>query len=91
MAGDDAVAYVIYTSGSTGMPKGVVVEHRGVVNFLGSMQREPGLAADDVLLAVTTLSFDISVLELLLPLVAGARVVVAAPRRGDGRPAAAPR
>ncbi|MGH7992730.1 MAG: non-ribosomal peptide synthetase, partial [Limisphaerales bacterium] len=70
-------AYVIYTSGSTGKPKGVVVPHQAVVNFLASMARAPGLAADDVLVAVTTLSFDIAVLELLLPLTVGANVVVA--------------
>src|SRR4030095_9142692 len=70
-------AYVIYTSGSTGKPKGVVVPHRAVVNFLTSMAREPGLAADDVLVAVTTLSFDIAVLELQLPLTLGATVVIA--------------
>ncbi len=70
-------AYVIYTSGSTGKPKGVVVPHRAVVNLLSSMAREPGLAADDVLLAVTTLSFDIAVLELQLPLSVGGTVVVA--------------
>ncbi len=70
-------AYVIYTSGSTGKPKGVVVPHRAVVNFLISMAREPGLRADDVLVAVTTLSFDIAVLELQLPLSLGATVVIA--------------
>ena len=70
-------AYLIYTSGSTGKPKGVIVPHRAVVNFLTSMAREPGLKADDVLVAVTTLSFDIAVLELLLPLTVGARVVIA--------------
>ena len=71
------LAYVIYTSGSTGQPKGVEIPHRALVNFLTAMQREPGLAPEDVLLAVTTLSFDIAVLEIFLPLCCGARVVVA--------------
>ena len=70
-------AYVIYTSGSTGRPKGVQVPHRCVVNFLHSMLEAPGLGADDTLLAVTTLSFDIAVLELYGPLLAGGRVWVA--------------
>ena len=70
-------AYVIYTSGSTGKPKGVLVPHHAVVNFLRSMAREPGCSADDRMVAVTTLSFDIAVLELLLPLTVGAEVVIA--------------
>lgn len=70
-------AYIIYTSGSTGMPKGVEVPHEAVVNFLESMARTPGLAASDTLLAVTTLSFDISILELFLPLTTGATIVLA--------------
>lgn len=70
-------AYVIYTSGSTGKPKGVEVPHGAMVNFLLSMQEEPGFSAGDRLLAVTTISFDIAVLELYLPLVAGGRVVIA--------------
>ena len=74
---DDAPMYVIYTSGSTGKPKGVVLPQNAVCNFLASMRREPGLSADDRLLAVTTLSFDIAVLELYLPLTTGARVVLA--------------
>ena len=74
--GAEAVAYVIYTSGSTGKPKGVEIEHRALVNFLTSMQREPGMEAADRLLAVTTLSFDIAGLELFLPLVTGARVIL---------------
>ncbi|MCP4001220.1 MAG: amino acid adenylation domain-containing protein [Gammaproteobacteria bacterium] len=73
----DNLAYVIYTSGSTGKPKGVQLEHRSVVNFLNSMASTPGLTGADRLLAVTTLSFDISVLELLLPLSVGATVVLA--------------
>ncbi len=77
-AGPEDLAYVIYTSGSTGRPKGVAVPHRTVVNLLASMRRAPGLDADDVLLAVTTLSFDISVLEIFLPLIVGARVEIAA-------------
>ncbi|MEY3898444.1 MAG: hypothetical protein RLZZ214_3966, partial [Verrucomicrobiota bacterium] len=70
-------AYVIFTSGSTGRPKGVRIPHRAVVNFLSSMRREPGLTADDVLLSVTTLSFDISGLEIFLPLTTGAETVIA--------------
>jgi amino acid adenylation domain-containing protein len=70
-------AYVIYTSGSTGRPKGVAVSHRALVNFLWSMRREPGLSQDDTLVAVTTVSFDIAGLELYLPLVTGATLVVA--------------
>jgi amino acid adenylation domain-containing protein len=71
------LAYVIYTSGSTGTPKGVEIEHRNAVNFLLSMLGEPGLVASDVVLGLATLSFDISVLEVFLPLVVGAEVVIA--------------
>ena len=71
------LAYMIYTSGSTGWPKGVQIEHRALSNFLQSMAQEPGLAQHDVLVAVTTLSFDIAGLELYLPLISGARLVVA--------------
>ncbi|MEG4800498.1 amino acid adenylation domain-containing protein [Microcoleus sp. ARI1-B5] len=70
------MAYVIYTSGSTGKPKGVQVLHRGAVNFLRSMREQPGISAADILLSVTTLSFDIAVLELYLPLTVGAQVVI---------------
>ena len=71
------LAYVLYTSGSTGKPKGVAIPHAAVVNFLRSMQREPGFSANDRLLAVTTLSFDIAGLELYLPLVSGGTTVIA--------------
>ncbi|WP_426424820.1 amino acid adenylation domain-containing protein [Bradyrhizobium genosp. A] len=75
-AGGEDLAYVIYTSGSTGRPKGVEIPHRAVVNLLQSMLIQPGLVETDVLAAVTTLSFDISGLELYLPLCVGARVVI---------------
>lgn len=71
------LAYVIYTSGSTGHPKGVSVEHGSLTNFLSSMRRRPGLSAGDVLLAVTTVTFDIAGLELWLPLTTGASVILA--------------
>lgn len=71
------LAYLIYTSGSTGVPKAVQVTHRSLANFLASMARTPGIGQEDVLYAVTTLSFDISILELLLPLCVGARLVIA--------------
>jgi nonribosomal peptide synthetase DhbF len=67
-------AYLIYTSGSTGRPKGVAVPHGAVMNFLWSMRRRPGLSGSDILAAVTTISFDIAVLELYLPLLTGARI-----------------
>ena len=73
----EATAYVIYTSGSTGKPKGVAVPHRAAANLLLSMARRPGIRASDRLLAVTTLSFDIALLELVTPLVAGGTVYVA--------------
>ncbi|MEO3406874.1 amino acid adenylation domain-containing protein [Mucilaginibacter sp. CAU 1740] len=74
--GNDLV-YILYTSGSTGMPKGVQISHHSLVNFLYSMQKQPGMAANDKLLAVTTISFDIAGLELFLPLLSGAQVVIA--------------
>ncbi len=72
-----SLAYIMYTSGSTGKPKGVMIEHRSVVNFLLSVQREPGFDESDVLVAVTTISFDIATLEVFLPLISGGRLVVA--------------
>jgi amino acid adenylation domain-containing protein len=72
----EKLAYVIYTSGSTGKPKGVQIPHGSVTNFLTTMAIKPGLTDKDILLAITTISFDIAVLELYLPLILGARVVL---------------
>ena len=71
------LAYVIYTSGSTGKPKGVAIEHLALNNLLRSMAQTPGLTSADTLVAVTTLAFDIAALELLLPLITGAKLIVA--------------
>jgi amino acid adenylation domain-containing protein len=76
-AGPDSLVYVIYTSGSTGRPKGVQISHGALVNLLTSMLAQPGLEPENSLLAVTTISFDIAALELYLPLVSGARCVIA--------------
>jgi len=73
----EQLAYIIYTSGSTGKPKGVAIEHRAAINFLYSMLNEPGVNEEDRLLAVTTLSFDISILEIFCPLLTAATVIVA--------------
>ncbi|WP_019912655.1 hybrid non-ribosomal peptide synthetase/type I polyketide synthase [Paenibacillus sp. HW567] len=79
-------AYIIFTSGSTGQPKGVKIPHRALTNFLLSMRKKPGMTAEDKLLSVTTLSFDIFGLELFLPLISGALVVLATNREAaDGR------
>ncbi|MEA2692844.1 MAG: hypothetical protein QOJ16_2231, partial [Acidobacteriota bacterium] len=75
--GPENLAYVIYTSGSTGRPKGVQISHGALSNFLSSMEVQPGLSAEGALVAVTSLSFDIAGLELYLPLLSGARLVVA--------------
>lgn len=71
------LAYLMYTSGSTGKPKGVRISHDAVGNFLSAMRERPGIRDDDVLLALTTYAFDISVLELFLPLAFGAKVWIA--------------
>jgi amino acid adenylation domain-containing protein len=71
------LAYVLFTSGSTGRPKGVEISRGAFANFLRSMTHEPGLSERDRLLAVSTTSFDIAGLELLLPLYVGATVVIA--------------
>ncbi|NRB45709.1 MAG: amino acid adenylation domain-containing protein, partial [Verrucomicrobiales bacterium] len=82
----DNLAYVIYTSGSTGEPKGVEISHSSAVNFLTSMRQTPGITRLDRLLALTTLSFDISILEIFLPLITGAQVVIATKEDArDGR------
>jgi amino acid adenylation domain-containing protein len=68
------LAYMLYTSGSTGRPKGVMISHAALLNFLRSLKQILGFTAQDALLAVTTLSFDIAGLELYLPLISGGRV-----------------
>lgn len=81
----DDPAYLIYTSGSTGQPKGVVLTHGNLANFLRGMDSHARLARNEILLAVTTVSFDISLLELFWPLVNGATLVLAASQAGrDG-------
>jgi amino acid adenylation domain-containing protein/non-ribosomal peptide synthase protein (TIGR01720 family) len=72
-----SLAYVIYTSGSTGKPKGVMIEHRAVINFIKGMTDIIDFSPGKTILALTTISFDIFVLETLLPLTRGLRVVIA--------------
>jgi amino acid adenylation domain-containing protein len=76
----EQLAYILHTSGSTGRPKGVQISYAALANFLGAMRATPGITAEDNLVAVTTLSFDIAALELFLPLTVGARVTVASRR-----------
>ncbi len=73
----DSLAYAIYTSGSTGVPKAVLVAHRSLANAMESFRVEPGMTGDDLVLTVTTLSFDIAALEIFLPLICGACVAIA--------------
>ena len=73
----ESAAYTIFTSGTTGVPKGVEVAHRSVVNLVTSMAVEPGFGSSDVLVAVTTIAFDMAVFEIYLPLSTGGTVVVA--------------
>ena len=75
LSGEDT-AYIIYTSGSTGKPKGVEIGHRSLLNFLLSIKEKPGVKKNDSLFAVTTYSFDISILEFFTPLIAGASVYI---------------
>ena len=70
----EEAAYILYTSGSTGKPKGVVISHGALANFLLTMADSPGFKTGEKLLAVTTVSFDISGLELYLPLITGGTV-----------------
>jgi amino acid adenylation domain-containing protein len=70
------LAYVIYTSGSTGNPKGVLIPHRNVINVLQAIAQQLNLTAQDTVLSVTTLSFDIAVAEIFLPLTIGAKLVI---------------
>jgi amino acid adenylation domain-containing protein len=74
---DTSASYILYTSGSTGKPKGVTVTHKNLVNFLYSMANKPGIKQSDKLLSITTISFDIAGLELFLPLLTGATLVIA--------------
>ncbi len=70
-------AYLIYTSGSTGLPKGVEMSQRSLINLLWSVKQTPGFTSNDALFALTTISFDISGLELYLPLICGGKLVLA--------------
>lgn len=70
-------AYIIYTSGSTGNPKGVEIGHQSLLNFLISIQNQPGILSNDTLFSVTTYSFDISILEFFVPLISGATLYIA--------------
>lgn len=73
----DDLAYILYTSGSTGNPKGVPITHGALSNFMQAMAASPGIGAQDRLLALTTIGFDISGLELFCPLTRGGTVVLA--------------
>src|SRR5690606_6268621 len=84
--GED-LSNILYTSGSTEKPKGVQIRHYNLLNFLLSMKKEPGITPDDKWLAITTVSFDIAGLEIFLPLISGAEIVLA--DEGLGRDGAA--
>lgn len=74
--GPENLAYIIYTSGSTGQPKGVMISHGSLLNLLGSAVRCFGLSSSDVLLAISSLSFDIAALDFFAPLLAGAQLTI---------------
>lgn len=80
----DHLAYVLYTSGSTGRPKGVMIEHRGLAHFLGGFRNRIPFERGQSILAMASVSFDIFVVENLLPLTLGMRIVLASEEeRGD--------
>ena len=70
------MAYILYTSGSTGLPKGVAIEQHSLLNLLLSIQKSPGIGSNDIMLGITTISFDIAELELFLPLISGAQLII---------------
>jgi amino acid adenylation domain-containing protein len=74
----DRLAYVIYTSGSTGKPKGVEICHGGLANVLDALANELSLSPTDIVLAMTTIAFDVSILQLFLPLIRGACTYIVA-------------
>ena len=73
---NDKIAYILYTSGSTGKPKGVRIKHKNLVNLLYSFIKKPGMQASDILISITTISFDIAMAELFAPLLIGATLVL---------------
>lgn len=73
----DDLAYLIYTSGSTGNPKGVMISHRAVINFLHGITDNIAFSPEKTMLSLTTISFDIFVLETLIPLTKGLKTVIA--------------
>lgn len=74
---NNQLAYVIFTSGSTGRPKGVAIQHEGMTNYLLCMRDNLDLVGDEIGLAVVTITFDISISELFVPLISGAKLIVA--------------
>lgn len=77
------LAYIIYTSGSTGKPKGVPLCHRSLSNLLYTMQKRPGMKEDDVVLAMASISFDMAVPEIYLPLITGAKIILVRQNEAD--------
>ncbi len=75
VSGNDLV-YVLYTSGTTGRPKGVQIRHRNIVNLLLSVQQQPGLTPADKTVALATIAFDLAMVEIYLPLITGAELVI---------------